>query len=55
MNSLDSNVLVYAASNQDLAKQKAALKLIEKATSEGWPICAQVLGEFFSVTTQIVR
>ena len=48
MNSLDTNILVYAADSSEPAKQDVALKLVAKASREGWPICAQVYGEFFN-------
>ncbi len=49
MNSLDTNILVYAADASDSKKQTIALRLITKASREGWPVCAQVYGEFFNV------
>ena len=48
MNSLDTNVLVYAADASEPEKQAVALRLVAKASREGWPICAQVYGEFFN-------
>jgi predicted nucleic acid-binding protein len=49
MKSLDTNVLVYAVSELDGLKENAAKKLLEEALKGGWPIAAQVYGEFFSV------
>ena len=48
MNSLDTNVLVYAADASEPEKQAVALRLVAKASGESWPICAQVYGEFFN-------
>jgi predicted nucleic acid-binding protein len=52
MKSLDTNVLVYAVSEHDGLKENAAKKLLEEALKGGWPIAAQVYGEFFSVMTR---
>ena len=48
MNSLDTNVLVYAADSSEPVKQAVALRLVAKASREAWPLCAQVYGEFFN-------
>ena len=52
MNSLDTNVLVYAVSSAGDAREKAARKLLKTACNAGWPIAAQVYGEFFAVMTR---
>jgi predicted nucleic acid-binding protein len=52
MNSLDTNVLVYAVSSAEGAKEKVARKLLSRAVHAGWPIPAQVYGEFFAVMTR---
>ena len=52
MNSLDTNVLVYAVSTLEDDKEKAARKLLRIATNGGWPVAAQVYGEFFAVMTR---
>ena len=52
MNSLDTNVLVYATDESDVSKHAACRKLLERALKGGWPIAAQVYGEYFSVVTR---
>ena len=52
MNSLDTNVLVYAVSPSEGDREKVARKLLASATSAGWPVAAQVYGEFFAVMTR---
>ncbi len=52
MNSLDTNVLVYAVSAAEGEREKAARKLLRTASNAGWPIAAQVYGEFFAVMTR---
>lgn len=52
MNSLDTNILVYAVSPAAGPRELAARKLLQDAAQAGWPIAAQVYGEFFSVTTR---
>jgi predicted nucleic acid-binding protein len=52
MNSLDTNVLVYAVSPAEGERETAARKLLRTATDEGWCIAAQVYGEFYSVMTR---
>lgn len=52
MNSIDTSVLVYATDESDAAKHAASRKLLERALKAGWPIAAQVYGEFFSVVTR---
>jgi predicted nucleic acid-binding protein len=52
MNSLDTNVLVYAVSPLEGAREKAARKLLNRASRAGWSIPAQVYGEFFAVMTR---
>ena len=49
MNSLDTNVLVYAVSDTDGIRGKTARKLLRRASQAGWPIAAQVYGEFYAV------
>jgi predicted nucleic acid-binding protein len=49
VNSLDTNVLVYAVSAGDSARERAARKLLRRATLAGWPISAQVYAEFYAV------
>ncbi len=52
MNSLDTNVLIYAFDPSDAIKHAVAGKLLQKALSGGWSIAAQVYGEFFSATVR---
>jgi predicted nucleic acid-binding protein len=52
MKSLDTSILVYAVSDVDGLKENAAKKLLEEALNSGWPVAAQVYGEFFSVMTR---
>ena len=52
MNSLDTNVLVYAVSALEGDKEKAAKIVLGSASNAGWPIPAQVYGEFFAVMTR---
>ena len=52
MNSIDTNVLVYATDESDVTKHAASRKLLERALKAGWPIAVQVYGEFFSVVTR---
>ena len=52
MNSLDTNILVYATDETDVAKHLAARKLLDRAVTGGWPIAAQVYGEYFSLVTR---
>ncbi len=52
MFSVDTNVLVYAADRTDEKKHLKALKLVDQASRESWPISAQVYGEFFNVATR---
>ena len=52
MNSLDTNVLVYAVSTSEGDKEKSARKFLRVATNACWPIAAQVYGEFFAVMTR---
>jgi predicted nucleic acid-binding protein len=49
MNSLDTNILVYAVSELNGEKERIAKSLVDQASNESWPIAAQVYGEFFSV------
>ena len=49
MNSLDTTILVYAVSELDGEKERIAKSLVDQASNEGWPIAAQVYGEFVSV------
>jgi predicted nucleic acid-binding protein len=52
VNSLDTNVFVYAVSDINGAKELAAKKLLSRATNAGWPVAAQVYGEFYSLMTR---
>ena len=52
MNSLDTNVLIYAFDPSDAIKHAVAGKLLQKALRGGWPVAAQVYGEFFSATVR---
>ena len=52
MNSIDTNVLVYATDETVSVKHAAARRLLERALRGGWPIAAQVYGEYFSVVTR---
>jgi predicted nucleic acid-binding protein len=52
LNSLDTNILVYATDETDVAKHIAARKLLDLAVAGGWPVAAQVYGEYFSVVTR---
>jgi len=52
MNALDTNILVYAVSTTDGSKEKAAKKILARATHAGWSVPAQVYGEFFAVMTR---
>ena len=52
MNALDTNVLVYAVSASEGRKAAAARSILARAAHAGWPIPAQVYGEFFAVMTR---
>lgn len=52
MDSLDTNILVYATDESDAVKHAAARKLLDRAIKAGWPIAAQVYGEFYAVITR---
>lgn len=52
MNSIDTNILVYATDETVAAKHAAARRLLERALKAGWPIAAQVYGEYFSIVTK---
>jgi predicted nucleic acid-binding protein len=52
MKSIDTNVLVYAVSPGEGPRESASKALLEQALTNGWPIAAQVYGEFFSVMTR---
>jgi predicted nucleic acid-binding protein len=52
MNSIDTNILVYATDETVSAKHAAARRLLERALRGGWPVAAQVYGEYFSVVTR---
>jgi predicted nucleic acid-binding protein len=52
MDSLDTNILVYATDESDPPKHAAARKLLERAIKMGWPVAAQVYGEYYSVVTR---
>ena len=52
MNSLDTNTLVYAVSPAEGRRETRRHELIRRATEAGWPIAAQVHGEFFAVMTR---
>ncbi len=49
MNSLDTNVLVYAVSASGGSREHTARELLTRACNAAWPIAAQVYGEFFAV------
>ena len=50
--SLDTCVLVYAIDASQGARFDVARSLLERALIDGWPICLQVLGEFYRVVTR---
>ncbi|MDI9334641.1 MAG: PIN domain-containing protein [Cytophagales bacterium] len=50
--SLDTNILVYAADPSQGAKHDIAKALFDKALGEAWQIPTQVLGEFYNVATR---
>jgi predicted nucleic acid-binding protein len=52
MKSIDTNVLVYAVSPDSGTRESACRALLEQGLKNGWPIAAQVYGEFFSVMTR---
>jgi predicted nucleic acid-binding protein len=52
MNSLDTNVLIYAFDPSDAKKHAVAAALLKKALVAAWPITSQVYGEFFSATVR---
>ena len=52
MNSLDTNVLIYAFDPSDAVKHAIAAAVLKKALMGGWPITAQVYGEFFNATVR---
>ena len=52
MNSLDTNVLIYAFDPSDTVKHAVAAALLNKALVAGWPITSQVYGEFFNATVR---
>ena len=52
MNSLDTNILVYAVSPAEGRRETRSRELLQRATGAGWPVAAQVYGEFFSVMTR---
>ena len=52
MNSLDTNVLIYAFDPSDAKKHAVAATLLKKALAAGWPIASQVYGEFFNATVR---
>ena len=52
MNSLDTNVLIYAFDPSDATKHAVAAALLKKALAAGWPIASQVYGEFFNATVR---
>jgi len=52
LNSLDTHILVYAVSPSEGLREKLARELLQSATQAGWPIAAQVYGEFFAVMTR---
>jgi predicted nucleic acid-binding protein len=52
MNSIDTNILVYATDETNATKHATARRLLERALKGGWPIAAQVYGEYFSVVTR---
>jgi predicted nucleic acid-binding protein len=52
MNSLDTNVLIYAFDPSEPEKHAVAARLLCVACAESWPICSQVYGEFFTATVR---
>ena len=52
MNSLDTNVLIYAFDPSDAKKHVVASALLKKALAAAWPIASQVYGEFFNATVR---
>ena len=52
MSSIDTSVLVYATDETVSAKHTSARRLLGRALKGGWPIAAQVFGEYFSVVTK---
>jgi predicted nucleic acid-binding protein len=52
MNSLDTNILVYAVSTGNGVRENTAREVVQRASMAGWPIAAQVYGEFFAVMTR---
>jgi predicted nucleic acid-binding protein len=48
--SLDTNVLVYAFDPSDPIKHEIAKHALDRATRQGWPVTAQVYGEFYNAT-----
>jgi len=52
LNSLDTNILVYAVSPAEGPREMLARELLHSAAQAGWPVAAQVYGEFFSVMTR---
>lgn len=52
MNALHTNVLIYAVSASEGRKEAAARSILSRAANAGWPIPAQVYGEFFAVMTR---
>lgn len=49
---IDTNVWVYAVDRSDIAKQNAALGVLQPTYDTDVVISAQVLGEFYSVVTR---
>jgi len=49
---VDTNVWVYAADHRDVAKQQRALTIVRSGADGDFVVSAQVLGEFFDVTTR---
>jgi predicted nucleic acid-binding protein len=52
MNLIDTNIFVYATDETDSAKHVTVRRLLERTLKGGWPIAAQVYGEYFSVVTR---
>jgi predicted nucleic acid-binding protein len=49
MNSIDTNILLHATDETVSSNHASARRLLERALKAGWPIAAQVYGEYFSV------
>jgi predicted nucleic acid-binding protein len=52
MNSLDTNILIYAFDPSEPAKHLVATQTLFRACTEGWVVCSQVYSEFFAATVR---